>query len=419
MKNYPSIFSRLSVTLLLLCLYILPAAAADQRPQEILITVHSDAGSQPAPVFGNPNSYRHQKRGKYGLQLKDELLIDKIALRYDLQRVKGWPIKPLGVYCEVLTVPSGSDLNSLLDSMSQDADIESVQLLNEFSVQSGDHFYNDPYFSLQYNLTDLNVVASHSYTQGEGVKIAVIDSKIDSSHRELRGSIDDSQDFVIDSRRASPEKHGTAVAGLIAAKGNNELGIVGVAPGASILGLRACAHRNSNNTATCNTFTLAQALTHAIERQVKIINLSLSGPDDPLLARLIKKARQNGIVVVAAAGDNVTSPNFPASMSEVIAVQAAGRYDPRSVIFAPGKDLLTTTPDDGFEFVTGSSFAAAQVTGLVALLLQAVPEMQPDEAKVMLLKASRHGQLDACSLLYSMQPSICSNGTSGPMQVSR
>ncbi len=401
------------LTLLLLLVFQPPHVAVAGEPiQEILITVSSDSGSRPAPIFGNPNGYRHQKRGKYALRIGDELLVDRIASRYDLQRVIGWPIRPLGIYCEVLTVPDGTDLQSLLSSMSDDHDIESVQLLNEFNVQSDAHFYNDPYLSLQYSLTDLNVVASHLYTMGTGIKIAIIDSKIDSAHTELRNSIGSNQDFILNSRRASGEKHGTAVAGLIAAKGNNDLGIVGIAPGATLLALRACAHRQNNDKATCNTFTLAQALTHAIEKQVKIINLSLSGPEDPLLSRLIKKANENGIVVVVAAGDSASNTNFPSNMSEVIAVQTSGQYDPRSVIFAPGKDLLTTSPGNGFEFVTGSSFAAAQVTGLLALLLQAAPDMQPDEAKVMLLKASRHGQLDACSLLYSMQPdSRCANNS--------
>ncbi len=380
------------------------AHAVDSSTNEILITIHSEDISEPAPLYGKPTGYRRQRRAEYSLRLEDEALIDKIAKRYQLKRSKGWPIVPLEVYCEVLTVPAGIDLDVLLKTMGSDADIESVQLLNEFSVQSEVQLYNDPYVSLQYNLADLNVLASHAVTQGSGVKIAIIDSKIDSEHSELRHSIDSHRDFTEDSSKATAEKHGTAVAGLIAAAGNNELGIVGVAPGASLLGLSACRYQRDKTSATCNTFTLAQALSHAIEKKVNIINMSLAGPHDPLLERLIKKASDEDIVIVAAAGDGNSRAVFPANMQEVIAVQTVGRPDTRAVIYAPGKDLLTTTPGNGFEFVTGSSFAAAQITGLLALMFQADPSIKPIEAKNILLSASNDGQLDACSILNTVQP---------------
>lgn len=380
------------------------AHAVDSSQNEILITIHSEDISEPAPLYGKPTGYRRQRRAEYSLRVENEVLIDKIARRYQLKRSKGWPIVPLEVYCEVLTVPAGTDIDLLLKNMGSDTDIESVQLLNEFSVQSEVQLYNDPYVSLQYNLTDLNVLASHAVTQGSGVKIAIIDSKIDSEHSELRHSIDSHRDFTTDSANAIAEKHGTAVAGLIAAAGNNELGIVGVAPGASLLGLSACKYQQDRTSATCNTFTLAQALSHAIEKEVNIINMSLAGPHDPLLERLIKKASDDDIIIVAAAGDGDSAAIFPANMQEVIAVQTVGQPDTRAVIYAPGKDLLTTTPGDGFEFVTGSSFAAAQITGLLALMFQADPSIKPTHAKDILLSASNDGQLDACSILNTVQP---------------
>lgn len=394
----------LAALALLLCLQAPLAIAADDNQYEILITISADKQNQPIPVYGNPNNYRNLRRSQYTQRIDDEVMIRQIAERYDLKRVKGWPIRPLSVYCEILSVPREIDFQELMSEMSKDSDIESVQLLNQFSAR-GDNIqvYNDPYLSLQYNLVDLNVLSSHAFTSGKGVKIAVIDSKIDTKHNELRNNIDSQEDFINNQTNDTAEKHGTAIAGLIVATGNNDLGIVGIAPGASLLGLRACAHEEVSSQTICDTFTLAQALTHAIEQEVQIINLSLTGPNDPLLGRLIKKANEKGIVVVAAAGDTSLEANFPANLPEVIAVQSSGRDDSRSVIFAPGTDLLTTQPGNSFEFVTGSSFAAAQVSGLLALLFEAAPNMQPVEAKNVLIQASKSGYLNACTLLNDIK----------------
>ncbi len=97
------------------------------------------------------------------------------------------------------------------------------------------------------------------------------------------------------------EIHGTAIAGIIASAVNNREGIIGVAPDVSIAALRACwAVVDDGLAAQCSSFSLAQALEVALGLQPNVINLSLAGPDDPLLSRLLDRAIERGIVVVTA-----------------------------------------------------------------------------------------------------------------------
>lgn len=134
------------------------------------------------------------------------------------------------------------------------------------------------------------------------------------------------------------------------------------------------------------------ALNEAVRLGIPIVNLSLTGPDDPLVGRLIRAASDKGILVVAAdASENGADPGFPANQTGVIAVRA-GRTDrkPEAAadgIIAPGTDILATLPHGRYDFVSGSSFAAPHVTGLLALMRQLKPGLTAPEA-VKLLHAS-------------------------------
>jgi subtilisin family serine protease len=118
---------------------------------------------------------------------------------------------------------------------------------------------------------------------------------------------------------------------------------------------------------------LALALNQAIRLDSHIVNLSLSGPEDPLLRQLIEKAMETGIIVIAAVPGKDQAGGFPANISGVIAVGQGGE-DNHSEIIAPGKDILTTVPHQAYDFMTGSSFATPHVAGMVALLLQLHPD---------------------------------------------
>jgi len=189
------------------------------------------------------------------------------------------------------------------------------------------------------------------------------------------------------------EQHGTAVAGIIAAKADNHLGIAGVAPGARLIGLRACWQARAAT--ECDTLSLAKALYYAVDSHADVINLSLSGPDAKLLREILKIAYARGVAVVAAFDPKQPDGGFPASVPGVIAVSDAPVPRARGDVYvAPGRGVPTTEPGGRWFLVNGSSFAAAHVSGLVALLRE-----RRRSAPVMLVAARRGGPIDACATL--------------------
>jgi len=163
----------------------------------------------------------------------------------------------------------------------------------------------------------------------------------------------------------------------------------------------------------CNSLSLAKALNFAIERHAEIINMSLSGPDDLLLGRLIDVALAHRQQVVAAVDARAAGGGFPAAHPGVIAVTDAPADAPPGAWAAPARDLPTTAPGGGWRMVSGTSFAAGQVSGLLAVMTQA----QADAGTAM--PASRlvrlpAGGIDACaSLRRASAPTPAATSTTG------
>ena len=333
----------------------------DDDGARLLVTIHYDAADS---LHGNPGD-RYRRPGGYGAGPFADPVLDALAAEYAIVRVSGWPMRTLGVHCEVYATARGIDAAAVAARLSHDPRVDSAEPLRRFRTLSRGA---DPYRPLQHALDTLEVDAAHAMSRGDGVRVAVIDSGIDASHPDLAGVVRVRRDFS----DGPPAPHGTEVAGLIAARGANGAGILGVAPDAQLLDLRACrADADPRAPAECDSFTLAQALDFAVSNRVDVINLSLAGPYDPLLTRLIAGAEARGISVVAAAappGDD--SNRFPASVATVIAVastEIAGQW-PADAIQAPGVDVLTTFPGGRYDYASGSSLASAQVSGVVALM---------------------------------------------------
>jgi subtilisin family serine protease len=192
--------------------------------------------------------------------------------------------------------------------------------------------------------------------------VAVVDSGVDATHPELAGQLAARENFV-DGQAYAAEPHGTAVAGIIVAHADNGIGIRGVAPAAHVLALRACSEQGPGG-AHCDSFSLGKALNFAILHKPDIINLSLTGPPDRLLQRLVEAALGRGIRVVGAADPQSADGGFPASWPGVVAVTDRGSVGLR----APGRDVPAPLPGARFGVVSGASYAAAQVSGLLALM---------------------------------------------------
>jgi len=281
--------------------------------------------------------------------------------------------------------------------------VETAQAMNYFSTSAdAATAYNDPYFELQSGHNSMLIPATHSWATGKGVLVAVIDTGIDTMHPDLDDRIGGVHNFVDRStRQFRADVHGTAVAGVIAANANNAIGIVGVAPEASILGLKACEQTDRHSrTATCNSFTLAKAIDFAIDQRADVINLSLAGPRDPLLERLVRQAVERGAIVVGAVGRDERFP-FPAESPDVIAVGSESSTHANSLLRAPGTQVVGTVPGAEYDFFNGSSFATAHVSGVVALIRQRKPHISAGVVRELLQQTSdsNSGYANACSAL--------------------
>ncbi len=306
----------------------------------------------------------------------------RIASTYSLKEVASWPIKELGVHCVVYQIPDSRTIEEVLARLSKDPQVTLAQPLQEFRTltsESPASTYNDPLYGLQTNLVTLGIATAHERSQGAGVRVALIDTGVDGKHPDLHDRISGSRSFVSSHSSAPPAagffRHGTAMAGLIAAVANNKVGIVGIAPLAQIEVFAACWQLKPNSDeAACNTFTVAQALAAALEARIPLINLSIAGPADPLLSALVQSGLRRGVIFVGSTTDQPDT--FPTNISGVIGAtnsEAAGAA-PTPVsragsLGAPATHVLTLRPDGQYDFESGTSVAAAEITGMIALLL--------------------------------------------------
>jgi len=316
-----------------------------------------------------------------------------LAREHGLTLVTDWAMPLLGVDCFVLTVPDDRPPEDVAQALSRDPRVDWAQPMNEFRTRGHD----DPLAPLQPVVQAWHLEELHEIATGRNVRVAVVDSRIDRHHPDLEGQVALEEDFV-DGHGDRPEDHGTAVAGIIAARADNGAGILGVAPNARLLALRACWQQSSQST-VCTSLGLAMALHFAITHGAEVINLSLSGPSDRLLDRLLDVALARSISVVAAVDRSRRDGGFPASHAGVLAVsdESEGPALP-GVLVAPGRDVPTTLPGDRWNLVSGSSYAAAHVAGLFALMREPSPARAglPSTAGVVSLPG---GGIDACATL--------------------
>jgi subtilisin family serine protease len=374
------------------------AAAPEANPSERQVLVllrlpaehlRPDAGY--AGGYGNAASQAARRR-----------IAGRIARDHGLKLVTGWPMPLVGLDCFVLAVPDGQSPVEVAANLSHDRDVAWSEPMHTYRAEaqaaSKPGPPNDPLFRAQPAAKEWRLDALHRYATGRNVRVAVVDSDVDVRHPDLAGQILSRQNFVA-GRPDTPEQHGTGVAGIIAAVEDNQIGIVGVAPGARLMALRACWQQEAQGT-ICDTLSLAKAVHFAIDHSAQVINLSLAGPPDLLLGRLIDAAVARGIVVVGAVDPNLARGGFPASHPGVVAVASGGTAP--GVYVAPGHDVPTTQVGGRWALVSGSSYSAAHVSGLYALLRERSPR---GGSPMALLVAHAGGGIDACaSLLGAAAP---------------
>ena len=316
-----------------------------------------------------------------------------LAREHGLTLATDWALPLLSVDCYVMAVPDDQTPEDVAQALSRDPRVAWAQTMNVYRTRG----HNDPLYPLQPAAQAWHLSELHEFSTGRDVRIAVVDSGVDEHHPDLAGQVALKENFV-DGRGDAPEQHGTAVAGIIAARADNGIGIVGVAPNARLLALRACWQESSQAT-LCTSLSLALALHFAITHEAGIINLSLSGPPDRLLDRLLDVALARGITIVGAVDRGLPDGGFPASHAGVVAViDDTGELALPGALVAPGRDVPTTLPGARWNLVSGSSYAAAHVAGLFALMRERLPAhaVPPSIASVVSFSS---GEIDACATL--------------------
>ncbi|WLR50648.1 S8 family serine peptidase [Bacillus tianshenii] len=248
---------------------------------------------------------------------------------------------------------------------------------------------NDPYLNYQWSIPFLELPYMWHYNSSEVVRIAVIDSGVNINHPDLLGRmVSGGYNFIDNNMDISDvHGHGTAVSGVIGATINNREGIAGVTGGVpiEILPLRV-----TFSDGTGYTSDIIRAINYAIEQEVDVINISMGSTAYSELEReAINTAIEDGIIVVAAAGNNGNNTySYPASYQNVLSIGSVGEsgkvstfsnFNDRVVLTAPGEKILTTTRDGGYEFQYGTSFSTPIVAGTAAVLKSFYPEMNQQD----------------------------------------
>ena len=380
---------------LLLVGFLAPARAADASDPggaaaaQVLVLIRL-----PAPHFRADGSYAPGYADAAG-SVARRRLATAMARSNGLKLVDDWPLPVLGVDCYVMDLPASASAEEVAAQLARDPRVAWAQPVHEFRALGHD----DPLFGVQPAAAEWRLDEMHAAATGRNVRVAVVDSGVQLDHPDLVGQVVGHASFAGD-REERAETHGTAVAGIVAARADNHLGIAGIAPEAHLLALRACREVSARET-TCSTLGLALALHAAIDRDAQVINLSLGGPFDRLIEQLVGAALTRGIPVVAAADRALSAGGFPASVPGVVAVvDENGGTTPAGMVAAPGTDVPSTLPGSRWGVVSGASYAAAHVSGMLALMIDAQARSHaPSSSLQSKIVVGNDGRIDSCASL--------------------
>jgi subtilisin family serine protease len=309
--------------------------------------------------------------------------LDAIAARHTMTRLESRTFPLMGRTLHRWRLDGGGTVEAMIRGLNGEPQIAGAQPnylydLMQAEPATAPPAANAPAESDQYAAAKLRIPEAHRLATGSGVLVAMIDSGVDDLHPELAGAVTASFDAASDGPKA--HVHGTGMAGAIAARGN----LMGSAPKARLLTVRAFGPHSAGAQGT--TFDIVKGLDWAAERGARIVNMSFAGPPDPRLHDALARASRKGMVLIAAAGNAGANspPLYPAADPNVIAVTAV---DPENRLFsganrgnhiavaAPGVAVLAAAPEGAYQFTTGTSVAAAEVSGVAALLIERNPAL--------------------------------------------
>jgi subtilisin family serine protease len=270
--------------------------------------------------------------------------LDALASRHGLTRLDSQSIGLTGTTFHRWRIADQRSVSEVVRALEADRVVHAAQPNYRFTLQQGQVSATQA-GDLQYALAKLRLREAHRFATGGNILVAVIDSGVDTSHPEIAGMVADSFNAI--NSREGPHSHGTAMAGAIIANAQ----LRGVAPAARILAI--CAFDGSGAGTEGTTVTLLRSMDWAIARGARVLNMSFAGPSDPE-DKLLRAANRGRHIALAA----------------------------------PGVDILAPAPHARYQTTSGTSIAAAHVSGLAALLLERKPDLTPDAVRKILLSTA-------------------------------
>ena len=354
--------------------------------------------------------------------------IQRLAEQLGLQIAYQENIGLLGRKVVRFIITNGQPVRQIIAALERTGANFSAQPIYQFQLtqdtaQNAPADTNSKGDSAQYIVEKLGLVEAHLIATGKNVKVAVIDSEIDANHPDLQGAVTGTYDALpSDDQTAHP--HGTGMAGAIASHKR----LLGIAPNARLLAVRAFGVNTGGAQGT--SLNIVKGLQWAVDQGAKIINMSFAGPKDPILQQAIKRLTDQGIILIAAAGNAgpKSPPLFPGADPNVIAVSATdiddktfkganrGKY---IEIAAPGVDILVPAPEGGYQLTTGTSVAAAHISGVVALMLERNKELRPAEVRAILSATAKNIGEARTDVGAGLVNPVQALGKAGPKQALR
>jgi len=316
--------------------------------------------------------------------------VAQVVARHQLTQLESQTFQLTGETLYRWRIPDQRSVPAVIAALEADAGVVAAQPNYLFAL-TGDTNGAGKGDPAQYAVVKLKLPEAHTLAQGDKVLVGVIDSGIDAGHPELAGMVAKTFDTL---PGETPHTHGTAMAGTIVAHAR----LLGVAPRARILAARAFGAKPAS--AQANTFNILKSIDWAAGNGAKVINMSFVGPRDPAIERHLAAAYSKNVTLVAAAGNAgpKSPPLYPAADRHVIAVAAT---DSRDNVFslsnrgnyiavaAPGVDIIAPAPRGAYQITSGTSVAAAYISGVAALLIGRRPNLTPDEVRRVLEATAR------------------------------
>ena len=308
-------------------------------------------------------------------------------------------------------VKISDDMETAIDSFKDNPRVAFVQPNYKYKVNSDASVYNNPNYQYHIDLIKTKEAWSLVESKGNTTKVSVIDTGVDVKHEDLQKNLVSNSSYtqtvggikkqvVYDS-----DHHGTHVTGIIGATYGNGIGVSGVASGNNNNLAKIMVVGTSLDGENMYTSDIIDAINYSKDNGAKVINMSFGGTGrDRAMEAAIRDAYDNGIVLVAASGNDESNKfSSPSDFKEVISVNASNKYNKpvywsdygiSKDISAPGYNILSTTPGNTYELLSGTSMASPIVAGVVALMLDANPSLTPAEVYNILCASTGQSDFD-------------------------